>query len=392
VQAQYTQAETLYKRSQEIFEKTLGPDHPYVASNRNNLANIYTEQGLYSKAEPLYRRNLKIREEVLGPYHPKVATSLCNFARFYYRQGSYSQAEPLYKLSLKIREEALGHDHPDVALSLNNLALLYAARLNFEKAYRYHKRSLAIDDRIIDQVMGFRTEAEALMFLSSRFHPLELFLNLVKLHLQDTPSAIGNGLDVWLRRKGTALETQQRFQEALAYSEDPQVYQLFQELSEVKTRISHMVFSGPGERDIEVYRSLLTELEKEKAELESQLVQLSQAYASRKKELQADRFKVAAALPEDTALIEFARIHDYDFGATGDEPGWLPERYLAFILHSGDGENVELIDLGPAEPIDDAITLFREAAADKESSESEVIKASSDLYDMVFKPISAGLC
>ncbi|NES71529.1 MAG: tetratricopeptide repeat protein, partial [Okeania sp. SIO2D1] len=36
----------------------------------NNLALLYYEQGNYTAAEPLYKRSLNIREKVLKPNHP----------------------------------------------------------------------------------------------------------------------------------------------------------------------------------------------------------------------------------------------------------------------------------------------------------------------------------
>ena len=81
--------------------------------------------GRYAEAEPLYRRSLEIREKQLGPDHPDVATSLNNLAVLYQAMGRYAEAEPLYRRSLEIREKQLGRDHPDVATSLNNLAVLY---------------------------------------------------------------------------------------------------------------------------------------------------------------------------------------------------------------------------------------------------------------------------
>src|SRR5271166_3060763 len=38
-------AEPLLKRSLAIYEKALGPDHPYVAGSLNNLAGLYQNQG-----------------------------------------------------------------------------------------------------------------------------------------------------------------------------------------------------------------------------------------------------------------------------------------------------------------------------------------------------------
>ena len=45
------------------FEKTLGPEHPGVATALNNLAALYLAQGKYAEAEPLYQRALAIWEK-----------------------------------------------------------------------------------------------------------------------------------------------------------------------------------------------------------------------------------------------------------------------------------------------------------------------------------------
>ena len=38
-----------------ITEKSLGPDHPDVASGLNNLAELYRSEKKYAEAEPLYK-------------------------------------------------------------------------------------------------------------------------------------------------------------------------------------------------------------------------------------------------------------------------------------------------------------------------------------------------
>ena len=81
------------------------------------------DQGRYADAEPLYKRSLAIREKSLGPDHPDVATSLNNLAVLY-RPRSLCGCRAALKRSLAIREKSLGPNHPDVA-SLNNLAALY---------------------------------------------------------------------------------------------------------------------------------------------------------------------------------------------------------------------------------------------------------------------------
>jgi tetratricopeptide (TPR) repeat protein/energy-coupling factor transporter ATP-binding protein EcfA2 len=147
--ARFPEAEPLFQRALAINEKALGPDHPEVAVNLNNLAELYQAQGRYAQAEPLYRRALAICEEALGPEHPSVATSLNNLAGLYYKQGKYAQAEPVYQRALAIWEKALGPDHPGVATSLNNLAVLYKDQGRYAQAERLYLRALAIDEKAL---------------------------------------------------------------------------------------------------------------------------------------------------------------------------------------------------------------------------------------------------
>lgn len=146
-QANYGEAESLWKRAVAIREKTLGLDHPDVAASLNNLANLYCDQGKYVEAELLHKRALAIREKAFGPNHPEVAKSLHNLAYLYEVQGKYAKADPLYKRALTIREKAFGPNHPYVANVLNNLAGLYYNQGRYVEAELLHKRALNIRER-----------------------------------------------------------------------------------------------------------------------------------------------------------------------------------------------------------------------------------------------------
>ena len=93
--------------SPPVDEKALGPDHPDLAIDLNNLALLYDTQGRYAEAEALYQRSLTIREKALGPEHPDVAGSLNNLAELYRAQGHYAEAEPLHQRSLADERQLL---------------------------------------------------------------------------------------------------------------------------------------------------------------------------------------------------------------------------------------------------------------------------------------------
>src|SRR6266568_4763212 len=142
--ALYTPAELLSQHALAICEQVLGPDHPDVATNLNNLASLYRGQGKYAEAESLIGRALAINEQALGVEHLNTATILNNLASFYESRGKYEEAEPLYQRALAIYEQQLGVEHPDTARSLHNLAGLYNIQGKYEQAEPLMQQALAI--------------------------------------------------------------------------------------------------------------------------------------------------------------------------------------------------------------------------------------------------------
>lgn len=145
----YAVAESLYKRSHAIFEKTLFAEDPTIGTSLGNLAELYRLMGNYAVAEPLIKRSLAINEKALGPDHPGTATSLGNLALLYSEMGNFAAAELLYKRGLAIDEKAFGPDHPKIAADVNNLAVLYDTMGNCAAAEPLYIRSVAIDEKTL---------------------------------------------------------------------------------------------------------------------------------------------------------------------------------------------------------------------------------------------------
>jgi len=69
---------------------------------------------------------------------------------------------------------------------------------------------------------------------------------------------------------------------------------------------------------------------------------LSQAFASKQKIAKADTDKIAKAIPANTVLLEFAKADMFNFKAKGKEKKWELPHSLAFVLHSGQANNVSM--------------------------------------------------
>jgi hypothetical protein len=72
------------------------------------------------------RRALAIDEASFGPEHPNVATDLNNLAQLLQATNRLGEAEPLMRRSVDIKMRSLGPDHPSTKLGVNNLAALEA--------------------------------------------------------------------------------------------------------------------------------------------------------------------------------------------------------------------------------------------------------------------------
>lgn len=141
----YQRAEEHFQQARPLLENTLGPDHPEVATNLNDLAVIFVEQGKYKEAEPLFTQAVSILENVVEqPDDRYLADPLTNLAECYYSQGKYKEAEPLYNRVLEIRKNKLPTNNSDVAKSLYNLAWLYLKQGNYNGAEQRFNESLDI--------------------------------------------------------------------------------------------------------------------------------------------------------------------------------------------------------------------------------------------------------
>ena len=109
----YAEAEPLMRRALTINEASLGPDHPDVTRDLNNLASLLQVTNRLADAELLRRRALAIAEAGFGPDHPKVAIRLNNLASLLQATNRLAEAEPLMRRALVILIVSLGAEHPN---------------------------------------------------------------------------------------------------------------------------------------------------------------------------------------------------------------------------------------------------------------------------------------
>jgi CHAT domain-containing protein len=185
------QAEALLQQSLAVFERTLGPNHPWSveclttqanvrfdagdidaaeALNRramalldaggdthgiayaallNNLGEVYWRRGDNAQAEALFLQSLAAAEKLEGARSYRVTTTLQDLGIVARQRGDYAKALEYDTRALFMREELLGPDHADIAPLLNNLAVLYRTRGDETHALPMLFRALAIRERTV---------------------------------------------------------------------------------------------------------------------------------------------------------------------------------------------------------------------------------------------------
>jgi tetratricopeptide (TPR) repeat protein len=134
----------MYRRALAIEEHSFGPEHPRVAVELGNLAQLLQHTDRQAEAEPLMRRALAIAEKSFGPEHPAVTSKLNNLARLLQDTNRPKEAESLIKRALAIDEHSFGLEHPKVATDLNSFAILLQATNRLGDAEALMRRAVEI--------------------------------------------------------------------------------------------------------------------------------------------------------------------------------------------------------------------------------------------------------
>ncbi|KAI5920957.1 hypothetical protein F4810DRAFT_680379 [Camillea tinctor] len=141
-QGKLQEAEDMYLRALQAYEKAWGPDHTLTLDTVNNLGLLYAEQGKLQKAEGMYLQALQGHEKAWGPDHTSTFDTVNNLGILYAKQGKLQKAEGMYLRALQKKEKAWGPDHTSTLDTVNNLGLLYADQGKLQKAKEMFLRAL----------------------------------------------------------------------------------------------------------------------------------------------------------------------------------------------------------------------------------------------------------
>ena len=141
-QGKLAEAEQMFQRALQGYEKALGTEHTSTLDTVHNLGNLYRDQGKLAEAEQMYQRALQGCEKALGAEHTLTLQTVNNLGSLYCDQGKLAEAEQMFQRALQGKEKALGTEHTSTLKTVHNLGVLYADQGKLAEAEQMYQRAL----------------------------------------------------------------------------------------------------------------------------------------------------------------------------------------------------------------------------------------------------------
>ena len=393
----YPEAERYYKHALFVRTNHYGSDWHDLVYSLNGLGEVYLAQKRYNEAHSLFMRALEICQKSFGNRHSKVSDCYRSLADLARCQGRFSMADSLYHQALAINEGIYGPDHPVLAEDYRCLARNCASLGNYETSLFYFEKMLKGMRCFFEHVFPAASIEQKMKFISE--YPLIDYslLSLAVHHGSD--EIIRSALEMVLRGEAFVVDVLSDEGRIANDSDDPKLRKLLDKLSDVYGALSSMTLAGPVYFDPFEYQDSLEYLSVLKDSLEAVKSTLCNQENSGIISFGAGLSDIGRCLGKNEVLWEYIYYEPYDFDLIGNEPERTrPGRYLAFVL-TGQGQ-VLIHDLGEAKKTDSLIIVARDKLYDAginlypaltRESEAELNRITSQIYNLVFAPLEAGL-
>jgi tetratricopeptide (TPR) repeat protein/CHAT domain-containing protein len=399
VQGLYGDARAYLERAlamyQSLYTKERYPEgHPDLANILNNLGSLLEAEGSYGEARRYCERGLAMRDLLYprGRYplgHPELATSLTAMGFLLHAQGSYVEARAYYERALAMNERLYPGDrypqgHPGLARSLNDLSALFLAQGSYAEAADYLGQATDMQHALARTLLAATSEAEAMNYLAEL--PLARDA-LISVSLRVPGSDGETYRRIWNGKSALTQILHDRHAAMLVRAgKNPVLGQIVTDWRDARSRLARLILSTADGRDHPERVALIQALSGDKERLERKLAAAVPEFA-RKQALEQSRHEdLLKVLHEGKAVLDLLRF--IRFERDPDVKGKNGERrkpsYVGFLLSKG--RPVRMVDLGPAEPIERAISQWRQAAIGVQDSPAAAV-----LRRLLWEPLARHL-
>jgi CHAT domain-containing protein/Tfp pilus assembly protein PilF len=372
---EFAQARTHYQQALDIFEATLGPAHSSTANALYRLAQLYHTSGELAQAEELYRRALQVDKDRLGEKHPNYARDLYAVAEIYVALDKFDLAKQHYRECFEIRADVLGEAHAESIHAGYALVLLYYAMGDSQQAVSMIRESTERARRFVELTAGVQSERQQRETMRNFQRFVSAYLTLAAAGMAPPDEAYQQLLS-W---KGVVFARQRQLKRA---ANSPELAPITQELQSVAAKLANLSFAAPEDPNaFDAWKQHMQGLAREREQLERTLAREISASVNDERFARLTAAQLQAVLPPEVAFVDFLEYHHVD-PPTDENRAWNEQqRLVAFVIRKN--EPIRSIDLGPVEPIADAVGRWRTSFG----GSPEAKTAAAELRNTVWQPL-----
>jgi tetratricopeptide (TPR) repeat protein len=340
-----------------------------------NLAVTHRDAGDLDKAEREGEEALRLAEQLHGPESPSAAAVVATLGGIALAREDLVRAERLLtRARTTLSRQRLGN--LGVLAELNRaLALIAHRQGRREQVLALSREALDLEDRNLDQILSFGSEAQRLAYHSNAF-PYDFLANM---------GEAAQLAEAVLRRKGAVLDSLVAERVFVRKSRNAADRERLDRIHALKIAAMEQIARGEGDRQLD---EIARNLKQEETALARSLARPLPPQQSH-----ADLAKVQASLAGDQALVELTRFQLFQSG------GKLASHYGAVLIPSHGLPT--WIPLGKADDLEKSIERLANRMerdgrgvlllSSEGKPEEDVTADLRRLYDAVWRPLSAVL-
>jgi CHAT domain-containing protein/tetratricopeptide (TPR) repeat protein len=365
-------ARRVAERALALSSEAYGEGHFVTTEAARILARIHLSKGEPALARTLLASQVEAARAASRDAHPDQPGLLAELAAAQIAVGDIDQARPLLDRALALNASLVGPDHPSHAAILDHLVLWQMAKGNTGGAREAATQALKVRENYLVRNITALSERELLAALGELHTSLSSLLSL-----DSGSNTVQEDYGHLVSWKGVTLSAGIARRESTA---GPELRERVAELNRARSRIQQFYYAFPQGQEAEDSSREFRELIEQRARLEAELARVTV--------WQPERYspeRVTLALPAKTTLVDLFRFSHMSYDPRTHTVR-SEFRYAAFVLRQG--KPPTRIDLGPAEPIERLVDLWRQRAQARGSDPTAV---GIELAARVWKPLVSAL-
>ncbi|MGH9801570.1 MAG: tetratricopeptide repeat protein, partial [Blastocatellia bacterium] len=283
------------------------------------LGRLYQQKGDYAQAESFFRQLIEFEEQRNFPL--QIGNARRQLGNLFLAKGDYRQAAETFQQA-KDWLEKIGKS-PSLARLMRDWHKLHLATGQVEAAIDAQKQAVEITESNLSRLLVSGLEREKLKLLDLAQAETFEALTLHAKYAPHSDSALRLAFTTWLQRKGRLLDEMNQTVGLLRGRLSEELAPLFNDLLNKQSQLAGLAISLHDEKDI---ASQVAQFTQDIAQLQRTLSTRSKTFRVQTQPVTLEA--VQTALPDQTALLDFARVEPVDEQTKGPQSA----RYFVYIL------------------------------------------------------------